>query len=292
MSSPIASTVTRSPPTKITSTLPFTANDFMIGGGLPPASSASAGAENGVPPHYVGEFQAYRGVLAGTDLASAEDLAGNSIGLSMDGSPPPAATAAIDSALPAAAPAAVNNFSVTNTITGVTTQEAGQPYTGPVTYLTTEYVAITQDSLNITSAVPNAFIVTGAGNDAVDTSKAGGSNVIFAGGGSNFITGGSGSNTLFLDVRGSADVWDTITDFHAGDAITLYGMTPSQMYSWLDNLGAVGYAGLTMMAQVPGQPNETLTMTGYSTSDLANGRMSVAYGGQDTANPYLCIQGH
>jgi len=97
---------------------------------------------------------------------------------------------------------------------------------------------------------------------------------------------------LFLDVRGSADVLDTITDFHAGDAITLYGMTPSQMYSWLDNLGAVGYAGLTMMAQVPGQPNETLTMTGYSTSDLANGRMSVAYGGQDTANPYLCIQGH
>jgi hypothetical protein len=282
--------------TKINSTLPFAANDFMIGGGLPPASSTSAGAENGVPPHFVGEFQAYRGVLAGTDLTNAEALAGNSIGLSIDGSTPPAAAASIDNAArpseqPAGLPSA-KNFGVTNTITGVTSQETGQPYSGPVSYLTTEYVAITQDSLNITSAVPNAFIVTGLGDDAVDTSEAAGSNVISAGGGSNFITGGSGDNTVFVDVRDPVDVWDTITDFHADDAVTLYGMTPSQMYSWLDNLGAIGYTGLTMMSGVPGQSNATLTMTGYSTSDLNNGRLSVAYGGQETANPYLIIQGH
>ncbi len=64
--------------------LPFTANDFMIGGGFPPASSVDAGRENGVPPPYIGEFQAYSGVLAGTDLASAEKLAGNAIGLSLN----------------------------------------------------------------------------------------------------------------------------------------------------------------------------------------------------------------
>jgi hypothetical protein len=262
---------------EITSTLPFTAEDFMIGGGLPPTSSPSAGAENGVPPHFVGEFQAYSGVLAGTDLISAEDLAADSIGLSVNGSRPPSV---------------VGNFSVTDTITGATTQEAGQAYTGPVTYLASEYVAITQDSLNITSSVPNAFIVTGAGNDAVDTSKAGGSNVISAGGGSNFITSGAGNNTLFLDIRSAMDIWSTSTDFHAGDAITLYGMTPDQMYSWWDNLGAVGYTGLTMMVQVPGQSNATLTMTGYSTTDLGNGRLSLGYGDQGTANPYLVIQGH
>ena len=300
---------------KITSTLPFTADDFMIGGGLPPASSESAGAENGVPPHYVGEFQAYSGVLAGTDLINAEDLAAGSIGLSINGSQPPsvALTASVEPAptspsdtpsvasstvspeptsAPTPAPPVVGNFSVTDTITGLATQEAGQAYTGPVTYLTSEYVAVTQDSLNITSSVPNAFIVTGAGNDAVDTSHAGGDNVISAGGGSNFITSGGGDNTLFLDVRSSVDVWDTQTDFHAGDAITLYGMTPSEMYSWWDNLGAVGYTGLTMLVQVPGQPNATLTMTGYSTADLSNGRLSMGYGGQGTANPYLLIQGH
>jgi hypothetical protein len=274
---------------KITSTLPFTADDFMIGGGLPPASSESAGAENGVPPHYVGEFQAYSGVLAGTDLTNAEDLAAGSIGLPIGGSRPPPA-ASTDNAAAPAAPG--STFSVTDTVTGRTTQQAGQAYTGPVTYLTSEYVAVTQDSLNITSSVPNAFIVTGAGNDAVDTSKAGGSNVISAGGGSNFITGGGGNNTLFLDVRSSVDVWDTNTDFHAGDAITLYGMTPSQMYSWWDNLGAAGYTGLTIMMQVAGQPNATLTMTGYTTADLNNGKLSLAFGGQGTANPYLLLQGH
>ena len=69
----------------VTSTTAFTARDFMIGGGFPPASSASAGAENGVPAPYVGEFQAYSGVLAGTDLTNAEALAGNSIGLKLTG---------------------------------------------------------------------------------------------------------------------------------------------------------------------------------------------------------------
>ncbi len=279
--------------TKITSTLPFTADDFMIGGGLPPASSPSAGAENGVPPHYVGEFQAYSGVLAGSDLTNAEALAAGSIGLSINGSQPPAvASTDTSTELATAAPAPTGNFTVTDTITGVTTQAAGQAYTGPVTYLTSEYVAITQDSLNIASSVPNAFIVTGAGNDAVDTSKAGGQNVISAGGGSNFITGGAGSNTMFMDVRSAVDVWDTNTDFHAGDAITLYGMTPSQMYSWWNNLGASGYTGLTMLMQDPGHPNATLTMTGYTTADLSNGRLSMGYGGQDTTNPYLLIQAH
>ena len=69
--------------TTITSTDAFKANDFLIGGGFPPASSSSAGAENGVPPPYIGEFQAYSGVLAGTDLVNAEKLAGTAIGLNL-----------------------------------------------------------------------------------------------------------------------------------------------------------------------------------------------------------------
>ena len=263
---------------EITSTLPFTAEDFMIGGGLPPTSSPSAGQRTAFLRILSVNSRLIAGSVPGPRLISARGSGGNPIGIfSANGSQPPSVA---------------GNFSVTDTITGATTQEAGQAYTGPVTYLASEYVAITQDSLNITSSVPNAFIVTGAGNDAVDISKAGGSNVISAGGGSNFITSGAGNNTLFLDIRSAMDVWITSTDFHAGDAITLYGMTPDQMYSWWDNLGAVGYTGLTMMVQVPGQSNATLTMTGYSTTDLGNGRLSLAYGDQGTANPYLVIQGH
>ncbi|MBV9654035.1 MAG: DUF4214 domain-containing protein [Acetobacteraceae bacterium] len=59
----------------------FTANNFMIGGGFPPTSSPSAGADNGVPPPAIGEFQAYHGVLDGSDLLNAEELAASSIGL-------------------------------------------------------------------------------------------------------------------------------------------------------------------------------------------------------------------
>ena len=67
----------------VTSNLSFTAQDFMLGGGFPPATSASKGAENGVPAPYVGDFQAYSGVLQGGDLANAEKLAGNAVGVSL-----------------------------------------------------------------------------------------------------------------------------------------------------------------------------------------------------------------
>ena len=74
--------------TTITSTDSFTASDFLIGGGFPPASGSSPGQENGVPPPDIGEFQAYSGVLAGTDLVNAEKLAGNSVGLNLSPSAP------------------------------------------------------------------------------------------------------------------------------------------------------------------------------------------------------------
>ena len=65
----------------ITSTKPFTASDFLIGGGFPQGSTADLSQENGVPTPDIGEFQAYGGVLQGTDLTNAEALAGNSIGV-------------------------------------------------------------------------------------------------------------------------------------------------------------------------------------------------------------------
>ena len=58
----------------------FTASDFLIGGGF----ASGGNQENGNPPPFIGEFQAYSGALAGTDLANAETLAGNAIGLSLN----------------------------------------------------------------------------------------------------------------------------------------------------------------------------------------------------------------
>ena len=55
------------------------------------------------------------------------------------------------------------------------------------------------------------------------------------GDGSNFLTGGklgSGTDTFFLDARNaSANIWSTVSNFHAGDAVTLFGFTPTNSRS-------------------------------------------------------------
>jgi hypothetical protein len=177
----------------------------------------------------------------------------------------------------------------------VTTPQTGQAYSGPVTYLSSEYIQITTDSLNIGSSTPNAYIVTGSGNDAIDVSKGGGNNVISAGTGNNFLTGGSGNDTFFLDDRtpGQA-IWDTVNGFHAGDAVTIWGMTPAELFTLSDNNGAAGYTGLTLQTQAQvGGPVATLTLAGSSQSDLASGKLSMVYGTDSgSGSPYLYLQGH
>ena len=54
--------------------------DFFLGGGFP---STQPGGSNGVPPPFIGEFQAYQGALQGSDLVNAEVKAGNAVGLSL-----------------------------------------------------------------------------------------------------------------------------------------------------------------------------------------------------------------
>jgi hypothetical protein len=190
--------------------------------------------------------------------------------------------------------ASSDNFVISDTTTGAAAAgNAGQTYSGPVTYLTSEYLSPTQDSVNINSHVPNAFIVTGEGNDAVDVSGANGQNVISAGAGNNFLTGGSGADTFFIDDRTAGQaIWDTINGSHAGDAVTVWGMTPQNILQWLDNQGAAGYTGLTFLTPEPGGgPYAALTLPGYSQADLASGRLTTAFGSSG-GSPYLYILAH
>jgi serralysin len=182
---------------------------------------------------------------------------------------------------------------MTDTTTGVSSAQAGTAYSGPVGYLQMQFISPTQDSVNITSEVPNAYIVTGAGNDAIDVSHANGQNVISAGAGNNFLTGGSGNDTFFVDDRTAGQaIWDTINGFHAGDAATVWGMTP-QALTWQNNMGAAGYTGLTLLAPQPGGANfDALTLSGFSTADLASGKITTAFGTDASGDPYLIIQGH
>ncbi len=74
-----------------------------------------------------------------------------------------------------------------------------------------QFIDITTDNLNITANVPNSFIHSGAGEDAIDVSKANGTNVLDGGTSSNFLVGGSGTDTFFVDDRNpSADIWSKL----------------------------------------------------------------------------------
>jgi hypothetical protein len=173
------------------------------------------------------------------------------------------------------APSAIAAF---DTSTQTAVPVIANHYKGPVAGLQGEYVNISSDNLNITASSPNWFIHTGSGMDAI--AVASGTNVLDGGTGSNFLVGGNGTDTFFVDDRGAAsDIWSTVVGFHQGDAATVWGVTPQDFnLSWVDGQGADGYTGLTLHASGDAKPIASLTLTGYTQADLANGRLSVQFG--------------
>ncbi len=190
-------------------------------------------------------------------------------------------------------------FVVTDSTAGNSYAVQGTPYTGPVG-ASSQYVvqidspALSAANLNITAVAPNVFIHTGSGVDAIDVSGVGGKNVLDGGTNSNFLTGGaagSGTDTFFVDARNAAsDTWSTVNNFHAGDAVTLFGITPSDAIAWADNQGTTGATGLTLHATQAGAPTASFTLAGYTTADLGS-RLGVTFGAEADGTPYLYVTG-
>ncbi|HBK08186.1 MAG TPA: hypothetical protein DDZ81_20430 [Acetobacteraceae bacterium] len=171
-------------------------------------------------------------------------------------------------------------IAVTDTTTGQPVGPFVQPYTGPVPGLQNQYIASTNDGLNITTTTPNWFIASGSGNDAIDVSQGGGNNVVDGGRGSNFLTGGSGNDTFFIDDRAATSaIWSTIAGFHAGDAVTVWGvMAQNFALTWIDGQGAVGNTGLTLSVAAANTPAADFTLVGYDSADLNSGKLSISFG--------------
>jgi phospholipase/lecithinase/hemolysin len=179
---------------------------------------------------------------------------------------------------------------VEDTTTGQSTAVSGQPYSGPVGDLQNQYVNLTTDNLAIVATTPNWFISGGSGSDAITVSS--GTNVLDTGSASGFLIGGSGADTFFLDDRApAADFWSTVVNFHAGDVVTIWGVTAGAFSaSWADGQGAQGYTGLTLHVTGAGQPTASLTLAGLTSASLANGKISVSYGSDSSsAIPYMFI---
>jgi V8-like Glu-specific endopeptidase len=179
----------------------------------------------------------------------------------------------------------------TDATTGISINPYMTPYVGPVSGLENQFIDLNPHNLVITATTPNVFLVSGAGDDALKVIS--GNNVMEGGTGSNFLVGGTGSDVFFVDDRAPAsNVWSGLVNFHSGDAATVWGVTPADFnLSWKDDMGAVGYKGLTVIAtkNAPGGAIAAATITGYTTADLSDGKLSVAFGTAASGDNYMYI---
>ena len=164
---------------------------------------------------------------------------------------------------------------------GLAAFDASTAYAGSVAGLQHQYLWAGNDKAGMAALSPNVFLKGGPGNDALLAT--GGSNVLDGGGGSNFLAGATGvdggTDTFFVDGRAGV-AWDTILNFHPGDAVTLFGFQAGQStFSWTASDGAPGFQGVTLRADLggPGGANVLVTFARVGL-DVAQGRFTLSTG--------------
>ncbi len=188
-------------------------------------------------------------------------------------------------------------FSVYDRTQSQGSESGGTPFSGPVSGVEYQYVDASANDLNITAGMDNVFIHTGSGTDAIDVSGVEGRNVLDGGTNSNFLVGSPSSSsydTFFVDDRSPpSDIWSTVANFKAGDDATVFGVNPNDFQqSWDDNQGATGYTGLTVHFAAAGKPTASLTLAGFSKSDLGNGRLTTSFGTLGDGTTYFYVHGN
>ncbi|HQT78072.1 MAG: hypothetical protein B7Z80_12505 [Rhodospirillales bacterium 20-64-7] len=193
-------------------------------------------------------------------------------------------------AIPLSTQGTTANFTVQDETSGQSYSSAGSSYTGPVPGLTSEFVVNTSDIINVTANTPNVFIEVAPSPGGQPPSQCGinvsavnGNNVLDGYANSNFYTGGKGTDQFYEDTRTlTQNSWSTIVNFHSGDNVTLWGVTPSDFsLNWIgDTYGAPGATGLTgvLVPAKAGQPDVGITLAGYTTNDFTNGKIVLSYG--------------
>ena len=139
----------------------------------------------------------------------------------------------------------------------------GQSYTGPVAYLTSQFIYAGTDNVNLTALVPNVFLHGGPGDDALVASS--GRNVLDGGSGSNFLSGGTGTDVFFLVGSSGIDTWTTVNGFKTGDEATIWDVTPSMVdLDWHASQGAANARGATLHVSEGVGHWASLTLAGWT----------------------------
>ena len=167
---------------------------------------------------------------------------------------------------------------------GSSTDIKAEPYTGPVPGIEYQVIAGANNDIIIGSDRAD-FINAGMGDDAIDGGA--GNDVIDGGLGSNFITGGAGADNFFLDGRAAAasTTWSTLTDFSAGEHVTIWGYQPGvSKFLWVASDGAEGYKGATMHCDLDGNG---VIDTSVTFSSLTQAQLPTPSYGTINGNDYI-----
>jgi len=151
---------------------------------------------------------------------------------------------------------------------GTTTNLLPDVYSGPVAWL--EYAVIGSNTGDVVIGTSqNDFFNLLGGDDAANGGA--GDDVIDGGTGSNFLTGGAGRDDFFLDGRDGSTTWSTITDWEAGEQLSVFGWrTGVSQVQWVDSAGAEGWTGVTMHGDLDGNGviDTSVTWTGLTREQL------------------------
>lgn len=193
------------------------------------------------------------------------------------------ASGSYDVTLASAPPPAA--FHYTNQAAGTSGTLAGDAYAGPVAGLQRQLIWPGADAVSIQAVTGNVFLHGNAGDDALTVSS--GSNVLDGGLGSNFLVGADGmdggADTFFVDGRGGGVTWSTVSNFHHGDAATIWGFTGASGWAWTAMDGAQGHQGATIHAELGGAGtgvDASVTFAGIGLAD-AQSRFSISTGSVD-----------
>jgi hypothetical protein len=121
----------------------------------------------------------------------------------------------------------------------------------------------------------------GGGSAFTQLSAVSGNNIFIASTGGSYMLGGSGNDVFDIpdaNLTGAA-VWDSVTNFHAGDTMSLAGLGGAGWnYSWTDSYGSASNPALTLKATstVIAGLSELVTINGLSMNSLPS--LSITHG--------------
>ncbi len=158
------------------------------------------------------------------------------------------------------------------------------PYVGPVSWLENQFLGEPTGEAVIGSDRADFMNLLG-GNDAADGQ--GGDDVLDGGTGSNFLTGGAGTDTFYVDGRGGAVTWSTVTDLQPNEWAIAWGWRDgNSRLTWDQMAGASGFQGATARVDLDGNGSIDMSVT---FAGLPAGAL-VALPGQVDGNTYLAIR--